>query len=131
MDRTRDRTARRQPADPPGQRVHRRAGPEVGTDRREVTGLQRTGWGAYAVVLTGTLFGLAAALFGAPTEVAVPLIGVFFLIGALFRGVLPEARASRLAVRAKATDVVTLGLLGLLLVFGGLMLLVPREWIVG
>ena len=33
LDRARHRAARRQPADPPGQRVHRRAGPEVGADR--------------------------------------------------------------------------------------------------
>ncbi|MDF5751321.1 DUF3017 domain-containing protein [Spongiactinospora sp. TRM90649] len=96
-----------------------------------MTEQQRNGWGPYTVILTGTLSGLSAIMLGAPSEIMVPVLGGFFLLGAALRGLLPVTGAGPLAVRGRTTDVVTLGLLGVLLVFGGLVMLVPRDWIIG
>lgn len=68
---------------------------------------------------------------GVSPVVGVPITGVFFLLGALLRLALPEHRAGLLVTRGRTTDVVTLGLIGALLVFGGLILLVPRHLIIG
>ncbi|GLW05498.1 hypothetical protein Misp01_06280 [Microtetraspora sp. NBRC 13810] len=60
-----------------------------------------------------------------------PVAGGFLLLGALIRVILPERRAGWFAIRGKTTDALTLTTFGALLVFGGLILLVEREWIVG
>ncbi|SDQ86043.1 DUF3017 domain-containing protein [Thermostaphylospora chromogena] len=92
---------------------------------------ERQGAGPYLIVLVGAACGLALVLSGATPVVGVPLMGAFFMLGALCRLILPDRRAGLLAVRNKTVDVITLGVIGAMLIFGGLILLVPREWIIG
>ncbi|GAA5043255.1 hypothetical protein HNP84_004391 [Thermocatellispora tengchongensis] len=92
---------------------------------------QSAGWGPYLTVLVGAVLGPALVLLGVPPVVGVPVGGAFLLLGAALRLLLPEPRAGLLATRGKTTDAVTLGLLGALLMLGGLILLVPRDWIIG
>ncbi|MCG5220719.1 DUF3017 domain-containing protein [Streptosporangium sp. KLBMP 9127] len=96
-----------------------------------MTETQNESRGPYAIVLVGTVLGVSTVFLGIPPVVAVPLGGAFLLFGAVLRMALPESRAGWLAVRGKTTDVVTLALLGALLGLGGLLLLVPRHWIIG
>jgi hypothetical protein len=91
---------------------------------------QRAGWAPYSIVAVGAVSSFGLILLGLTPVIAVPLAGAFFLLGALCRLVLPGARAGLLAARGRTADAVTLGLIGAMLVFGGLILAVPRHWII-
>jgi hypothetical protein len=92
---------------------------------------ERQSAGPYLVVATGAVLSLVLVMVGLHPVIGVPLAGAFFMLGALCRLIMSDARAGMLVMRGKMTDVVTLGLIGALLMFGGLILLVPRTWIVG
>ncbi|MEU8384156.1 hypothetical protein [Streptosporangium sp. NPDC048865] len=78
----------------------------------------RERWGAYPLVVGGALVALTlAVLLGLPYWGGIAM-GAVMTLGALAR----LAGGGRLAVRRKATDVVTLGGLGLVLTTAGLIL---------
>ena len=79
MDGTRHRAARRQPAHPSGQRVHRRARPEVEADCRAMSRVRRAEdepvnaqaarategrWGPYPLVVVGAVLAVVFAVVG-------------------------------------------------------------------
>ncbi|MFI6506700.1 hypothetical protein ACIBCT_03775 [Streptosporangium sp. NPDC050855] len=75
-------------------------------------------WGAYPLVLGGALAALVLALvLGLPYWGGIAM-GAVMTLGALAR----LAGGGRLAVRRKATDVVTLGGLGVVLMVAGIIL---------
>src|SRR5262249_4998583 len=124
VDGSRDRAARRQQADPPGQRVHRRARAHLGpgrpagnrraprpgaaaataaTARRDRPGA--VGWLAYAVVLglvAADLVWLWAGGAHAATGGTLALAGAMF-VAAFARLTLPESWAGLLASRKRVT----------------------------
>ncbi|GIH89560.1 DUF3017 domain-containing protein [Planobispora siamensis] len=74
-------------------------------------------WGPYPLILVGAVLAVAYAALVAPYWGAFAL-GAVIALGAVVR----LAGGGRLAVRKKATDVVTLGGLGLALMAGALVL---------
>ncbi|MFF3440335.1 DUF3017 domain-containing protein [Streptosporangium sp. NPDC002721] len=78
----------------------------------------RERWGAYPLVMGGALAALTlSVLLGLPYWGGIAM-GAVMMLGALVR----LASGGRLAVRRKATDVVTLGGLGLALAAAGFIL---------
>jgi hypothetical protein len=78
----------------------------------------RERWGAYPLVVGGALVALIlAVLLGLPYWGGIAM-GAVMTLGALAR----LAGGGRLAVRRKATDVVTLGGLGVVLMMAGIIL---------
>src|SRR5690606_20276731 len=121
LDGTRDRAARRQPPDPPGQRVHRRDRPEVEADRRAMSlrdDAEREGWGPYPLIVAGAAVAVALAFLMDPRWGGFTLGGVV-MIGAALRF---SGYGGLLAVRSRKADAITLGLAGFLLVLTSLLL---------